>query len=403
MTWYRPTETRIRTPHHTQISLLSLSARANRDFHCVPYNAMFHVMRNTTLYGTNDLIDRFMSALQDLGPRNSLNEISLANIRQWKGSDATVHWRVAGESFSLALDVKVSPIGPLSSSDPSARSLDSEIPVVLSPFISRAARTQLENQGHSYWDATGNLLLQSRRPFMWIRQEGAAKDPDAEAKPTTLQSLKGRSASEVIVRLLANRRAATVRDLARESGVALGTVSRVISLLRSEDFFEPTGGGPIIVTDPLRLARRWANDYSFEKTFKAGRYFSILGSSVALERIRESDANYAITGLAAQALWYEQSARIAPLPTSDLWLYTDDVERIEKFADLVPDNASGNILVAHTDFFEPGRENYRPVGNTRTAWPWRVVGDLLSLSGRPAAAGWDFAEELVSQPMSPYA
>lgn len=364
---------------------------------------MFHKMRNTTLYGTDDLIDRFMSALRDLGPRDSLNEIALAKAKRKDGADATVRWRVAGGSFSLALDVTVSPIGPLAASIKGARASDSEVSVVLSPFISRTAQTQLESQGLSYWDPTGNLLLQSQSPFMWIRQEGSAKDPNPESKNTALQSLKGRSASEVVVKLLSNGRAATVRDLARESGVGLGTASRVISLLRNEDLLEPTGDGPIVVNDPVRLARRWAEDYSFEKTFKAKRYFSILGSSVALERIRESNANYAVTGLAAQALWYEADTRIAPLPASDLWLYTDDVARIEKVADLVPDNANGTIVVAQTEFFGAGRENYRPVGNTRTAWPWRVVGDLLSLSGRYSAAGSDFAEELASRPTGPYA
>lgn len=364
---------------------------------------MFQQMRNTTLYGTSDLIDRFMSALRDLGPRDSPNEISLERRKQQGGPDARIRWRVAGESFSLALDVKLSQIGTLSSGAMTSRTLDNDIAVVLAPYISHAAQAQLENQGLSYWDATGNLLLQNRSPFMWIRQEGSAKDPDPDAKPTALQSLKGRSASEVIVKLLANGRAATVRDLARESGVALGTTSRVISLLRSEDFLEPTGLRSILLTDPMRLARRWAEDYSFEKTFKAKRYFSILGSSVALERIRGSQANYAITGLGAQSLWYEQDARIAPLPTSELWLYTDDVGRIERLADLVPDSTNGNILVAHTDFFEPGRENYHPMGGTRTAWPWRVVGDLLSLSGRHAAAGSDLAEDLISGPLSPYA
>jgi hypothetical protein len=206
-----------------------------------------------------------------------------------------------------------------------------------------------------------------------------------------------------MVRLLSDGRAATVRDLARESGVSLGTVSRVITLLRNEDLLEPTGGGPIVVSDPIRLAERWAEDYSFEKTFKAKRYFSILGSTVALDRIRESNVNYAVTGLAAQSLWFEESARVAPLPTRDLWLYTDDVERVEKVADLVPDNINGTIMVAQSSFLAPGRENFSLLSNTNTAWPWRVVGDLLSLSGRYAAAGLDYAEDLASSTTGSYA
>ena len=87
---------------------------------------MFHKMRNTTIYGTNDLIDRFMSALRELGPRDSLNEITLPKAKRKDGTDATVRWLVAGGSFSLALNVKVSPIGPLPSSMKGARASDDE-------------------------------------------------------------------------------------------------------------------------------------------------------------------------------------------------------------------------------------------------------------------------------------
>lgn len=359
-------------------------------------------MRNMTVYGTNDLIDRFMSALRDLGPRDTLNEVTLAKTEPKDGADASIRWRVAGESFALILDVSVSPT--TTNYAPALTSLNrGELLVVIAPFVPRAAQEQLERRGLSYWDPTGNLLLQSRSPFLWIKQQGSNRNPSPEPKESALQSLKGRSASEVMVRLLNAGGAATVRDLARESGASLGTVSRVVTLLRNEDLLEPTGGGPIVVSDPLRLVRRWAEDYSFERTFKAKRYFSILGSGTALERIRESNTNYAITGLAAQALWYEEDARIAPLPSSELWLYTDDVGRIEKVADLVPDDANGTIMVAQADFFGTDRENYRPVGNNRTAWPWRVVGDLLSRSGRYAAAGSDFAEELITSATSPYA
>lgn len=361
---------------------------------------MFHSMRNATIYGTVDLIDRFMSALQERGPRDSSNEVSLQKGDAGGGVDARIRWQVAGQSFEFALDVKVSPPNATPTYLRTTVERRREIPVLVAPFLSRPMQEQLERTGVSYWDPTGNLLLQSRDPFMWVKEVGATKNPNPEPVRTALRSLSGRSASEVIVRLLANGSAATVRDLARESGVSLGTVSRVVSLLRDEDLLTPTGG-PIVVRDRLRLAQRWTEEYSFAKTYKAKRYFSILGSGAALARIRESGEAYAITGLAAQTLWYEAEARVAPLPSSELWLYTDDVERIVEIADLVPDSANGTIMVAHADFFRPGRENYRPVGDTRTAWPWRVVGDLMSLSGRYAAAGADFAEELTDRTAGP--
>lgn len=342
-----------------------------------------------------------MSTLRKFGPADTLNEVSLAKPDSTGGADALIQWRVAGEAFALFVEANVFPVEPTFESRVAESTGD--LRVVVSPFVSRTAQEQFARRGLSYWDPTGNVLLQNTDPFLWIQTDGASKNPDPEKKSTALQSLKGRSASEVIVRLLASGGAGTARDLARAAGVGVGTASRVVSLLREENFFESTGGGPLVVTDPIRLARRWAEDYSFEKTYRAKRYFSILGTDQALEQIKRSGASYALTGLAGLSLDYQGQSRVAPLPASDLWLYTDDLARVEREADLVPDAANGTIVVAEADFFAPGRENYRPVGNTSAAWPWRVAGDLLSASGRYAQAGLDLANDLVTRPMSPYA
>jgi hypothetical protein len=357
---------------------------------------MFHIMRNNSIYGTADLVDRFLETLHEVGPRTSVNDAAITSITANDESDLLLRWHIGGATVDFAVDVKVSPLtatAPRAAREPRGGTL----PIVLSPFVPPGVRRQLERDGMSYWDPTGNLLLQSSDPFIWVRREGASKNPNSVAAGAGLRSLKGRSASEVIVHLLANGRAGTVRDLARESGVSLGTASRVVSLLRDEDLLKSTGDGPLVVRDPLRLAQRWTEEYSFAKTYRAKRYFSILGSDVALARLRASDSTYALTGLAAQSLWYESQSRVTPLPSSELWLYTDDVERVERIADLVPDDENGTILVAQTNFLQSGRENYQSVGNIRSARPWRVVGDLMSLSGRYAAAGTDFARELIDQ------
>jgi hypothetical protein len=337
---------------------------------------MFHKMRNESIYGTNDLIDRFMAALHDLGPRDTTNKVSSPSNALGSGRDAVINWQVAGRTFTLLIDTRVSPVEQSDVLGDAPRG--GGIPVLISPFVSRPAQLQLERSGFSYWDPTGNLLLQNPDPFLWIERSGATKNPSPEAKSTALRSLKGRAASEVIVKLLSNGRAGTARDLALDAGVGLGTASRVVTLLRSEDFFEPTGGGPLIIDDPIRLARRWAEDYNFQRTYRAKRYFSILGTDQALARIRQSGAKYALTGLAGLTLDYRERSGTPPLPANDLWLYTDDLAEVEKAADLVPDNANGNILVAETDFFSLGREGYRPIGDDAAAWPW----SLRTLRGR---------------------
>lgn len=356
---------------------------------------MFHVMRNSGLYGTLDLVERFMSALREFVPSGMRNRIELVDPARDGDAqaDTRIKWTIADQQFDLRVNVKVSAPVEAPRLPPTGKA---SLSVLIAPYISKRVQSQLERAGHSFWDPTGNALLQNTSPFLLIRQFGAKKNPDGEVSQTNnLRSLKGKAASEVIVRLLATGGAPTVRDLARETGVGLGTASRVVALLRAENLLEPTGGGPLIITDRIRLARRWAEDYSFMATFKPKRYFSILGAGAALNRVQQSRVTYALTGLAAQARYYRAKNQVPPLPASDLWIYTDDVSKVETTADLVPDEA-GTILVAETDFLGLGREGYRVIGQDHVVWPWRAAGDLLSAPGRYAAVGNDLAQELAS-------
>jgi hypothetical protein len=353
---------------------------------------MFHVMRNTNEYGTLDLVERFMQALRAVVPLGTLNrmEYEPASDTRW---DAVIRWDVGDASLRLGIDVKVNairsappPLGPV---DPTLT------PVLLSPFLSRTARRELESRNWSYWDTTGNLLVLSESPFVAIRLEGSAKDPDPDPSPSVkLKTLKGRAASEVVVGLLKNGgRASTLRDFAREYELPLGTVSRVVSLLREENLIEPSGGGPIVLTDRLEVARRWAEDYSFAKSFRARRYRSLLGPELALSRLVESGVPYAITGVRAAQSWLERTNTPAALPATDTWVYVSDVARVERAADLAVDSRAGQLVIAECDFL--GRERPRRVGQYDYVTPWRIVGDLLSAGGRAASVGERVADDLI--------
>ena len=95
-----------------------------------------------------------------------------------------------------------------------------------------------------------------------------------------LESLKGRGAARVVEYLLTNGSTTGPRDLVRNmhdpdhddpDSVGVATASRVITLLREENLFEPTGGGAIIVKDRTALARRLVEDYSFVRSNRARR------------------------------------------------------------------------------------------------------------------------------------
>lgn len=348
-------------------------------------------MRNSDDYGTLDLVDRFMRALRTYVPLGKLNRIAYerGDDPPW---DAVIQWNVGGAKVVLAIEV-----GRTAGVDPARLPVrrDAAIPVLIAPFLSRSARRDLEGKGWSYWDSTGNTLLLSREPIIAVRLEGDNKDPDPEVKPPSkLRSLKGPTASEVMVGLLQNRgQTGSVRDFARQHKIPLGTVSRVVSLLRDENLIEPTGGGPIVLTDRLEALRRWAEDYSFKTTFRAQRYFSLTGPDLVLGRFADAGIQYAVTGVRAAQEWLTGSGQQAGLPATETWVYVTDLKAAERAADLTVDSRQGQILVAECDFLD--REFSRRVGSVRYAAPWRTAADLVSAGGRLASVGEQVANDLI--------
>lgn len=354
---------------------------------------MFHIMRNNNEYGTLDLVERFMQALRTAVPLGTLNRIDYEPANDW---DAVIRWEVGTASIRLGVEVR---LGPIRSNVPDLNSEDSTIvPVLVAPFLSRAARQELEGRNWSYWDTTGNLLVRSEVPVVAIRLEGSTKDPDPEPSPLAkLKTLKGRAASEVLVGLLANGgNAGSLRDFAREHDLPVATVSRVVALLREENLIAPTGGGPIVLTDRLQVARRWADDYSFVKSFRARRYRSLNGPRFGLSRIVSSGVEYAITGVSAAQNWLEGTDTPTAFPATDTWVYVSDLSTVERGADLAPDPRGGQFVLAECDFL--GRERPRTSGEYKYVTPWRIVGDLLSTGGRAASVGERLANNLIKRP-----
>lgn len=343
-------------------------------------------MWNGVTPGTEGLFQNFTKSLWEAGGRL----VSVDRERRSDSADFIVDARFGAATLTLAVDVKLVP--PRSRVD--VRRLRDAVPgkvnVLLAPFLSPPVRDELTQAGWSYWDAAGNMRIRSSEPAVWIDRVGAARNPDPsnDAGAQRLRSLKGKAASEVVVSLLGAGTAASVREVARETGTGVGTASRVIDLLRSEELLTVTATA-VEVPDRVALARRWAQDYGFETTFKPTRYLSLLGEEIAVDRLQRSDLRYATTGSRAAAVEFERSGRVSPLPATGVWLYTDDVQSVERAMDLAPDRR-GSILVARCDFLDKKREGAQDT-RPKIARSWRIVGDLLAAGGRLAAVGEELA------------
>ena len=348
-------------------------------------------MRNVADHGT--FVDELMARLSALTQVDAASEASSARTG---GAPFDLAFPRADIDIILQVDLRRSSVTDRNEARRLPRPEPGNHPILVAPFVSPAVRDELRNAGWSYWDATGNVLIQSEKPFVWIDRLGANRNPapDPFTGPQRLRSLKGKAVAQVIVKLLALERVASIRELARQADVGVATVSRVIEMLRDEDLLSDTKGGPIVVSDQSQLARRWAEDYSFARTFKAKRYFSVLGEEVALHRLRGNPLPYAITGVRAANDYLGEYGRISPLPGSELWLYIPDRQEAERALDLIPD-PRGPIVIGEADFISD-TSGFRLSGEFRYAWPWHVVGDLLSTTGRTTAVGEELMDELRS-------
>lgn len=360
---------------------------------------MFPIMRNVENYGTRGLLDGFTRALQEISG-STVDTVPEPRSSQAR-PDARLSWNLPGSCISIDVEVRVAPPTTRTAVRELAAHPGAQVRALVAPFLSPAIREELRQSGWSYWDATGNMLINSRDPFIWVERTGALRNPSPQPteEPRGLKSLKGRAVSILIVKLLGDGRAESVRELSRQAGTGLATTSRLVDFLRNEELIETRDDDVLEIRDRRRLARRWVQDYSFSNTFKAQKYFSVLGNEIALQRLGRTGGCYAITGTRAASLHLGQSGRLSPLPSSDLWLYTDDRRSIEHDLGLVADG-KGDLLVAEADFLRPEGEGHETIGALNVVRAWRAAGDLLSATGRLSSVG-EALVDVLAQESSP--
>jgi hypothetical protein len=176
----------------------------------------------------------------------------------------------------------------------------------VAPYLSSRTRQLLEAGGVNYLDTTGNVRIALRRPALFIRTQGAASDPwPAESK---LRSLKGPAAARVVRAVLDFKPPYGISELAARCGSPLATVHRVIELLDTEGLLEREPRGPITQVDWRGVFERWTAEYSLFDSNRVATYLEARGLDHLLDRLREDDLRYAVTG----SLAARQFAPVAP-------------------------------------------------------------------------------------------
>lgn len=381
---------------------MTTQLEASSPYTSVPRSGMFRSMWNTAPRGTLELANGFMAALHTYVPYGVECSLTLPHEGDSR-ADAILDARIGGENVAFLLNTK-SGDTPDGSSSIAPQRRDLEVPVALARYLSPTARSSLTRAGWSYWDTTGNVRLVSESPLIVIERQGAQRDPDPSqaGAPRQLKGLGGAATARVMVYLLTQNFAPSVRELADRTKTSVGTVSRVVALLRNENLLTATGSDSIRIENKMDLIRRWVEDYDFFAANNAARYRSPLGldgASMAIERNLET-ATYAYSGLEAAKRWLAvfTPSRTFELPVTDRWLYVTSPVLAEQAASLIPDRR-GDIVLATGDFLNGGvnEEGSNDRARLRSVWAWRVAADLMSQPGRHAAMGEQLAEVLAAK------
>jgi hypothetical protein len=255
--------------------------------------------------------------------------------------------------------------------------------VVVAPYLSETAREQISRLDASYIDSTGNMLVRTQRPALFIKQDGAKKDPWPSDE--ALRTLKGRGAGRAVRALLDFQPPFGVRELAERAKVPLGSLSRTVDLLDRDGLITKDGRGPITDLDWEGVIRRWAKDYDVTNSNRLSTFLEPRGLAALQAKLGNLKRGYALTGaFAAQQFSPVAPARLAAI-------YVNDVIGWSERLDLRPADTGANVwLLEPYDGVVFDRTTIRD--GVVCVSPTQLAVDLLTGPGRDPSEG----EELLA-------
>lgn len=272
------------------------------------------------------------------------------------------------------------------------RTLAGDTPVlVVAPWLSARTRALLEERGLNYIDQTGNGYVALANPAVFIRTEGATRDPAPAERGRA--RVRGPKAGRLIRTLVDIRPPYGVRELAAAVGLAPGYVSRLLDALDAEALVERRPRGEIVRVDIRGLLRRWAETYDVFKSNPAATFLAPGGAAKALTDLASvsASAEIAVTGSYA-------AVRLAPVAAPALLLcYTNDGARIADVLGLLPADKGVNVALLRP-FDEVVWNRTTKSDGVRYVAPSQIVVDCSTGPGRmPAEAeavmGWMLEDE----------
>ena len=252
--------------------------------------------------------------------------------------------------------------------------------LVVAAWLSPRTQELLAEQDVNYLDLTGNALVRLENPAVYIRSQGATRNP--EPQPRGRARVRGPKAARVVRLLVDVRPPYGVREIAMASGVALSYTSRLLDSLDREALVDRSLRGQVEAVDVAGLLRRWAESYDVFKANNATTFVAPNGVASALQRLAKNSTlgRVAITGSFA-------ATRLAPVAAPALLVaYCDDVSSVATSLDLLPADEGANValLRPYDSFIWDRTVRADPLEYVA---PSQTVVDCLSGTGRMPSEG----------------
>lgn len=261
----------------------------------------------------------------------------------------------------------------------SLRALAGYVPLlVVAPWLSARTRELLADEKINYLDGTGNALLKLDNPVVFIKSDGAERNPSPE--PRGPASIRGPRAGR-LVRLLADVRPPyAVSDIAAAADLNPGYVSRLLDALDRDALISRGRRGIVEDVDVPALLRAWAADYDVFKRDVAISFIAPAGGPSALTALADTPSRAAVTGSFA-------GVRLAAVAAPALLaVYCEDVPVIADQLGLLPADEGANVILLRPFDDVVWERTSTDAGVSYVAASQLVV-DCLTGNGRMPAEG----------------
>ncbi|MET7422219.1 helix-turn-helix domain-containing protein [Dactylosporangium sp. NPDC005555] len=214
--------------------------------------------------------------------------------------------------------------------------------LVIAPWISPRTRELLDRGGYSYIDLTGNVRLSVERPPIYVRLQGADRDPAPSARPPARWN--GPRARRLVRMLVDTMPPYRLTDLADASGLSKGYVSTLLQAMTEAALIERDRRGSILDVDWPALLAVGAEGYQLLRNNAAAGYVAPGGPRALYERLSVPGAPRAIvTGSFA-------ASAIAPVAApAQLVLYASDPAAVRRFGRLLPAERGADVVILQAE------------------------------------------------------